>query len=388
MTIDTILAETTPRAMRLALMSGDDLIELQIDRPGRGHRAGDVFAGRVVRVVPGLNAAFVDVGEGVTGFLRAKEADVERSGGAISKLVTEGARVAVAIKTDARDEKGPVLTRRFDDTDGAIAAAAMRVEPPKLVSRAEPLLVHLAALYPEARVVADSPADVVPLRRLQRDGEIVLHQGAEPLLEAAGVEEQLETALAPEVTLRSGAVLRFEPGRTLTAVDVDSAAASEAAGDAVAINLEAAPVIAHQLRLRNLGGLVVVDFLNMQDKKAGGRLVTDLFVALKNDPAETALDGPSRFGLVEMARQRLGPTLAEAVGSPVQAASDALIRRLRRESRMQVGAAFEIRASPEVAEAFQGDDRGSAIARWVGRRLELVPDKKRRHNDFDVAPEL
>jgi len=386
--IDTILAETTPRAMRIALMAGGELSELHIDRPGRGHRQGDIFAGRVTRVVSGLDAAFVDLGEGVTGFLRAREADAGKTGERIAKLVQEGGRVAVAIKTEARDEKGPVLTCRFDDPEGTIAAAAMRVEPPRLVSRTEPLLVRFARVWPEARVISDSPADLVPLRRIGHRGEAVMHQGAEALFDSAGIEDEIDAALEPEAALPSGARLRFEPVRTLTAIDVDSGAASEASMDAVAINLEAVPVLARQIRLRNLGGLIVVDILNMEAARDGPRLMDALTTALSDDPADTALDGPSRFGLVQIARQRSGPSLWDAVGSRVEAAADALVRRLRHEARMLGGSALEIRASPEVARAFQGEDRGASIARWIGRRIELIPDRERRHDRFDIGPAL
>ncbi len=384
MTVETVLAETTPRAMRIALMEGGRLVSLQIDRPGQGHRRDDVFAGRVARVVPGLKAAFVDLGEGVTGFLRAREADPGNTGLGIENLVQEGGKAVVAIKTDARDEKGPVLTRRFTDPDGALAAAGLRAQSPRLISRAERLLVRLARAYPDARVVAGSPADLVALRRLQRGGEVSLHRGPEPPFASAGIEEQIEEALSGEVRLASGAVLRFEPTRTLIAVDVDTAAASEGPADAAAINLEAAPVLAHQLRLRNLGGLIVTDFLNTKNAGAAKRLMAALREGLSRDEAETAIDGPSRFGLVEIARQRLGPTLEEACGPPVRTACERLIRRLWRESRMQGGGALEIRVSPQVAEAFKGDDGGASIARWLGRRLDLIAEAHRGHDAFEI----
>jgi ribonuclease G len=388
MSVDAILAETTPRAMRIALMEGERLVSLHVDRPGKGHRRDDVFAGRVTRVVPGLNAAFVDLGEGVTGFLRAREADIEGAGLGIAKLVQEGGKVTVAIKADAHDEKGPVLTRKFKDTDGVIAAAGVRAQPPRLISRAEQMLLHLAGLWPQARVVADSPADLVALRRVERVGAVTLHQGMQSLFDGAGVEDQLEEALTPEVRLPSGSVLRFEPTRTLAAIDVDSAGASESAGDAAAINLEVVPVLARQIRLRNLGGLIVIDFLKMQEASAGKRLMAHLSEHLLSDPAETALDGPSRFGLVEIARQRAGPTLAQSTGTPVMAATERLIRRLRQESRAQGGAALEVRASQEVAAAFQDDDGGASIARWLGRRLDLIAEPSRSHDGFDIMAAL
>ena len=387
MTIDAILSETTPRAMRIALMAGDRLVELHIDRPGRGHREGDVFVGRVSRVVPALDACFVELPEGVSGFLRTREVDRDGSGEPLSRLVQEGQKIAVAVKAEAHDEKGPLLTCRFEDKDGAIAAAALRSKGPRLLARARMLLTRLADAFPDARIVADSPAELVALRRRQRAGEVVLHQGG-ALFENAGVEEQIEGALAPRMALASGATLLFEPGQTLTAIDIDTARASESARDPLAVNLEAVPVIARQLRLRNIGGLIVVDFLNMKGEEASRRLMQGLAEALRSDPAETASDGPSRFGAVEIARRRRGPTLAETVGAPPIAAAEALIRRLRREAAMQGGATLVVRASPEVARVFAGDDGGKAIANWVGRRLELVSEPGRAHHETDIAAEL
>ena len=387
MTIDTILAETTPRAMRIALMEGDRLVELHIDRPGQGHREGDVFIGRVSRVVPALEACFVDLPEGVSGFLRTRDADLQGGGEPIGRLVHEGEKIAVRVKAEAHEEKGPLLTRRFEDRDGAIAAAAVRSKGPRLVARARMLLVRLADEHPAARIVADSPTELVALRKRERSGEAVLHQGA-GLFETAGVEEQIEAALAPRIALPSGASLLFEPGRTLTAIDIDTARASESGRDPLAANLEAVPVIARHLRLRNIGGLVVVDFLNMKGEEAPRRLMQGLAEALRADPAETASDGPSRFGAVEIARRRRGPTLADTVGSPALAACEAVIRRLRREAAMQGGASLVVRAAPEVARLFAGDDGGRAIANWVGRRLELVSEPGRAPHETDIAAEL
>jgi Ribonuclease G/E len=323
----------------------------------------------------------------VSGFLKARDADVEGSGAEIARLVQEGQKLTVAIKAEARDDKGPVLTRRVEDPNGQLAAAAMRATPPRLISRARMLMVRLADAWPRARIIVDSPTEMVALRKRERGGEVVLHQGG-VLFETAGVEEQVERALGQRLALASGAALLFEPVRTLTAVDVDSAQASEAGRDPAAINLEAAPVLAQQLRLRNLGGLVVVDFLNAKSEDAGRRLVARLNEAFRDDPAVTIVDGPSRFGVVEIARRRRGPTLAEQQGPAPLAAAERLVRRLRREAMAHGGAALEIRVSPEVAAAFQGDDGGRAVAGWLGRRLELIAERGRPHDDIDIAPEI
>ncbi len=392
---DRLLVEATPLAVRVALMAGSRLLELHIDRPG-GIAADDVFAGRVVRIAPAIGAAFVDLGPAGTGLLRAGDAC---GAGPLCGRLHEGQRLAVAIGTAARDDKGPLLTQRFDDPQAALHAAA-QAGPPRPLRRGPPVLERLAARYPEARIVAEGAglaaapravdADValrtVALlkRRCDADGT-ARHRGRRPLFEEAGVDEQLARALAAEVALASGARLRFETGRTLTAIDLDRAAASGRAGSDAAINLEAVPVLARQLRLRNLAGLTVVDFLNAAPRD-GRRLMARLAAALKDDPAETSLDGPSRFGLVQIARQRLGPPLAEAVGPPARAAAEALARQLAREARAGPATAFEVRASPQVTAALLGADGGATIARWLGRGVAALAEDGRRHDDFAIAP--
>ena len=382
--IDSVLVETTPRAMRIALLAGRDLVELHVDRAGRGHREGDVFAARVTRVVPGLDAAFVDLGDGVAGFLPAREAAL--AGAAretISRLVHEGERVTVKILKEALDDKCPKVSRRVDDADGTLAAAAARVEPPRLIARREALILRLLDRIGEARLVLDSAAELARLRKRIDPARLTLHQGKTPLFDMAEVDRQIDEALDPVVPLASGARLVFEPVRTLTAVDVDVAAAAERSADPLAVNLEAAPVVARHIRLRNLAGLVVVDFLNMTGDDAGRRLAETLRQAMANDPAEVALVGPSRFGLVEMARERRGRPLADDLGSPVERAADALVRRLSRTATAGAGS-LDIRASPAVvAELCRAAD-GKDIANWIGRGLDIAAEAARADGDFVV----
>ncbi len=383
--IDAVLVETTPRGMFVALLAGRDLVEFHVDRPGRGHREGDVFTGRVTRVVPGLNAAFVDLGDGVAGFLPARDARPgEATQDDIQRLVHEGEQVVVRIAKEARDEKGPKITCRVDDKDGALAAAASRVKPPQLIARREAMIVRLIERTGKARVILDSPGELARLRKLVDPALLALHQDATPLFELTGVADQLEEALAPAVDLAGGARLVFEPVRTLTAVDVDLGAAAERRSDPHTVNLEAAAVLARHLRLRNLGGLVVVDFLNVKGDDKGAALAETLRQAVAGDPAEVALVGPSRFGVIELARERRGQPLATALGNPTERAADALVRRMR-QTVASGAAALDIRASPAVVKELTREGEGKDIASWVGRRLDIQSDPGRGDGEFDVA---
>lgn len=383
--VDTVLVESTPRVVQIALLADGELVEYHIDRRGRGHREGDIFVGRVTRVVPGLKAAFVDLGNGVSGFLPAR--DAHREDGAapdINRLVHEGQPVIVAITKLATADKGPKITRRFDDADGSVAKAAAGLKPPSLVQRRNQPLRRLLDRLGNAQIIVDCPAKFARLRQHVDSERLDYHQGVTPLFAMADIDEQVDQALAPTVNLPSGARVVFEAARTLTAIDVDLAAAGERAADPLTVNLEAAAAIARQIRLRNLGGLIVIDFLNMKGEDKARRLAETMRRAVANDPVEVALVGPSRFGLIEMARERRGDPLAGALGSAVERAADQLVRALRQTAAHGAGT-LEVRASPAVVAEFQRGSGGQDVASWIGRRLEVEIESERADHAFLVS---
>jgi ribonuclease E/ribonuclease G len=140
------------------------------------------------------------------------------------------------------------------------------------------------------------------------------HNGPMPVFDIDDVSSQMDAALAERIALESGVELLFEPGETLTAVDVDSGGAGGRQGRAprrpVEVNLEAAPSIAQQLRLRNIAGAVVIDFINMRSAYDRDKVQAALVEALRDDPVPTQVYGFTRLGLFELTRARRGPTLA------------------------------------------------------------------------------
>jgi ribonuclease G len=140
------------------------------------------------------------------------------------------------------------------------------------------------------------------------------HNGPMPIFDVDDVSGQIDTALARRIVLESGVEVLFEPGETLTAIDVDSARAGGRQGRAprrpVEVNLEAAPAIAQQIRLRNLAGAVVIDFINMRSAYDRDKVHASLAEALRDDPVPTQLYGFTRLGLFELTRARRGPSLA------------------------------------------------------------------------------
>ena len=145
---------------------------------------------------------------------------------------------------------------------------------------------------------------------------VELHRGEPAIFEICDIEAQIDQALAPKVALPSGGELLFELGRTLSAIDVDSGSAGAAGGATprrlLSVNLEAAEEIARQLRLRNIGGIVIVDFAAMRESADRDRALGRLAIALAEDPTPCHLVGPTRLGLIELTRARRGPTLAQS----------------------------------------------------------------------------
>jgi ribonuclease E/ribonuclease G len=263
-------------------------------------------------------------GAGVT-FSRRIEGELERDRlrGHVEGLLDGG----IVLRTAAAGATADVLQA---DATGVlerwekIRRLALDVEPPADLSSRIPgerdpiaraLRDHGAGLE---EVILDDRALARTLQdRMDRLGEKIRvrwHNGTMPAFDIDDVAGQIDTALAPRIVLQSGVEVLFEPGETLCAVDVDSAGAGGRQGRAprrpVDVNLEAAPAIAQQLRLRNLAGAVVIDFVTMRSAYDRDKVQAVLAEHLANDPVPTQIYGFTRLGLFELTRARRGPTLA------------------------------------------------------------------------------
>jgi ribonuclease G len=380
--IDRLICHVMPSAFLMALVAGGRLVELQIVRRDRPTRVESVFLGRLERVMPELDAAFVDIGIGRSGFLRAED----RAG--VDDWPPPGAPLLVQVRNDAEGEKGPrvsmnlAVTGRYlvyhpvgsgvsfsrriegesererlrahveDLLEGGIvlrtaAAGAgpevLRTDATQIMERWEAIRAQAFSAQPPADLSARIPGEGDPITRALRDHgasleEVILdergmaralqdemdrlgekirvrwHNGPMPAFDIDDVEGQIDTALAPRIVLESGVEVLFEPGETLIAVDVDSGSAGGRQGRAprrpVEVNLEAAPAIAQQLRLRNLAGAVVIDFVTMRSTYDRDKVQAALAEALAEDPVPTQLYGFTRLGHFELTRARRGATLA------------------------------------------------------------------------------
>ncbi len=295
-----ILIGVGPSGTRVAVAEDGVPLEYRIERKGARSEIGDVHLGRVRKVVPALDAAFVDIGGTKPGFLAASR-----------RRVREGDAVVVEVIRDAEGDKGPKLTRR----DERQPAAGLR--PPHVLHQEPELMVRVLRDWrgPVGRILVGDMAAFGNLKRFcrERRPDLLprLAYGKDgDALETDGVAERLEELLRAWVTLPSGGRINIAPTAALIAIDVDTGGDSSAGAfkDTVfRVNAEAAAEVARQLRLRDLAGLIVVGFVPMRAGADRARVLAALKRATAADPALVNVGGFTRFGLVEMTRQRRMP---------------------------------------------------------------------------------
>ncbi|HEX9449461.1 MAG TPA: ribonuclease E/G [Dongiaceae bacterium] len=300
----------------------DRLVQAWRDTPGGTLRQGAIYLGRVVKIEASLNAAFVDIGLERPGLLPLKKQGIP----------TEGESLIVQVKREAREEKGVRLSISLATTVDVLALRVGKTAPCCLVPPPETWQTTLRALSPQAidAVICGRRIDAERIAAWcrQQVPEIADRVGHQPLRDWSPSRgeaiDAIAEALEDEVVLPGGGTLLVEPVRTLTAIDVNSAAATGRSGieqTALAVNLAAAAEVPRQLALRNLGGIIVVDFIDVQNRNKRDQIINVLREAVGLDPAIEWVGNMSRLGLVEMLRKRSGLTLAEMWGSVLNAES-------------------------------------------------------------------
>ena len=454
--IDSLLVNEAPGEMRIALLDGEQVVEIRHHRAGSESLVGNLYLGRVTGML--AHGAFVDIGEGPAGFLNAGDARPHVHGAIepIGRTVDEGAAVLVQVSRDGLHQKGPRLSMRpnlvgrflvFHPGQGAIEVSrritqkAERQRLTRLVEGAaqaadgftlrsaaagaddDKILRDMATLrdaWGEAlalrdkasptarlwtapdpleralmdhpglgRVVMDRGETLARARRLMagRDGVVFEHyRDPEPIFEGFAVEQALEQAFEARVEVPSGGAVIFEETHALCAVDVDG---GRAAGSNLRVNLEAAEVIARQLRLRAIGGLIVIDFLRLSKRDQRCKLIAALTAALADDRDAVAPEGFSKLGLVEMRRRRGGPSLKGRLGeagetqkNPTTAALD-IARAAAREIDGAAPGKAILRVAPEVSAAFT-PALLAALETSAGRKVEPVADPTYQRQDWRI----
>ncbi|WP_048822874.1 ribonuclease E, partial [Morganella morganii] len=395
-----LINATQQEELRVALVDGQRLYDLDIESPGHEQKKANIYKGKITRIEPSLEAAFVDYGAERHGFLPVKEiareyfpANYHASGRPnIKDVLREGQEVIVQVDKEERGNKGAALTtfislagsylvlmpnnpraggisRRIEGDDrtelkealsaldipdgmGLIvrtagvgkSADALRWdleyrikhwEAIKKVAegRPAPFLIHQESnvivrafrdyLRPDiGEILIDNPKilelarkHITAIGRADFASKIKLYQGEVPLFSHYQIESQIESAFQREVRLPSGGAIVIDTTEALTAIDINSSRSTRG-GDieetAFNTNLEAADEIARQLRLRDLGGLIVIDFIDMTPVRHQREVENRMREAVRQDRARIQIGRISRFGLLEMSRQRLSPSLGES----------------------------------------------------------------------------
>jgi ribonuclease G len=339
-----LLIAARPGERRIAWVAGPRLLEFRILRDDRPPLVGRICRGRIARVDRGLDAAFVDYGAAAAGFLPLRECPTPPvEGQALIVQVTREPFDGKAARLTARPVlraqhlswsplgKGPALPRDRGEADrlrGLWAdierKAAEPGKPGALLPAPDPLAELLRDHGTEIEEIGvDSRAGAARIAELCRSvaddaaAKAIYRPQREWNPSAEALEEQIDAALAEEAILPSGATLHFGTTKALTAIDVDSAGArlegvgAKAERSFLKIDLEAAREIACQIRLRNLGGILVADFIDLRARELRQRVADELRAAAAGDPQPVWVGGMSRLGLVEMTRPRSGPSLAD-----------------------------------------------------------------------------
>lgn len=341
-----------PGEIEIAVIVDDALADYALWRPGDPDGYGDVHLGRAGRRVQALAGCFVALGGDIVGFLPDRE---------IATPPAEGAPLAVRVKRAALGGKGPRL---------APAPLPDDAEPgggPRLLARGPTPLEELRARFTDLPLVTDDPhlAATHGARLLRRARD-----------EDAAVDDMIASLDEREVALPGGMRATIEPTAALVAIDLDSAAGTDAAGRRQtalhAANAVALPRLLHEVRLRNLSGAILIDAAGLAARKRAA-LAPAIRAALADDPLAPRLLGFSALGFAEIVRTRRRPALhelrASAAGAAIAAAA-ALAARQR-----ETGAALALTAAPRVASAFARDAVLRAdLARETGRPLILRSD--------------
>lgn len=393
-----LINATQAEELRVAIVDGQTLYDIDIEQPSKEQKKSNIYKGRITRLEPSLEAAFVEYGGERHGFLPLKEisrdyfqAGVDHNKAGIRELLREGQEVVVQVDKEERGNKGAALTtfislagrymvlmpnspsaggvsRRIEGEDRAalkdaldklnipddmgviIRTAGVGRDAEELQwdldyllqvwkSIAEAALTKPASflIYQESRLIvralrdylrADVGEILVDTEELYETAQEFMQQVMPqtlrklkhykddiPLFNRFQIESQIEGAYERNVRLPSGGSIVVDQTEALTAIDVNSSRAtkgSDIEDTAFQTNLEAAEEVARQLRLRDLGGLVVIDFIDMASNKHQREVENRLQNALKYDRARVQLGRISRFGLMEMSRQRLRPSLGES----------------------------------------------------------------------------
>jgi len=482
-----ILINITPMETRVALVENGVLQDVMVERTSSRGIVGNIYKGKVVRVLPGMQAAFVDIGLEKAGFIHVDDIHKPSAPGDngaswdIVQCLREGQSVVAQVIKDPISTKGARLSTRLtvssrylvympevdhlgisqrieDETERErlingmeqaltgmetrggyiIRTAAEGVDVEELgkdIQYLHRLWSHVhdkagqvqapATVYEDLplylRSMRDMPQPLVEKVRVDSGeayaklcdfaaqfnpdmvGLIECYSADRPLFYLYGVEDEISRALEKKVPLKSGGYLVIEQTEAMTTIDINTGAFVGKRNLEETIfktNLEATATIARQLRLRNLGGIIIIDFIDMQDPEHRRQVLRALEKALSRDRAKTAVVSVSELGLVEMTRKRtsesLGQLLCEACpvcdgkGSLKSAETVCyeILRELLREARTFECEGFLVLAAPVVIDRLLDEDSAyvADLEGFVGRTIQFRVESMYSRDQYDIIP--
>jgi ribonuclease G len=484
---EEILINATPSESRVALVDGGMLQEVWLERAGHYGYIGSIFKGLVSRVLPGLQAAFVDIGLERTAFLHVADmtrqdsspGGVEPAPVAISSLLRAGQEVIVQVIKDPLGSKGARLTSNISipsrflvmlpgcNTVGVSARIEQEEERARLKQLVHTLrdesnghgyivrtnaegvsgfalaadMAYLGKVWQSIQDRAAKAAAAscifedlsLPLRAL-RDlmhekvervriddaetlrealrfaqsfvpdwyGRIESYTGDRPIFDSFGIEDEIEGALQRQVPLKSGGYLVFDQTEAMTTIDVNTGGFVGSRNLEETIyktNLEATQAIARQLRLRNLGGIIIIDFIDMADPEHQRQVMRSFNRALERDHAKIKVSELSALGLVEMTRKRTTESLERrlCITCPVCSGRGSIkstntvcmeiFREIMRSGRQFEAQRLMVLASPAVVAQIL-DEQSATVAELeelVGKSIRFQTEEQYSQEQFDVV---
>jgi ribonuclease G len=478
---EEILVNVTPQETRVAVLHLGAVQELHIERAQCRGLVSNIYMGRVVRVLPGMQSAFIDIGLERAAFLHVADIWEERHGidpeRPIEKILHEGQNLMVQVIKDPLGTKGARLSTQISFAGRYLVylpqeshiGISQKIEGEE---EREQLRQKLHRLMPEdatggfiVRTMAETAedaemqADIDYLRRLwssiqsrgnctapcvlyqdldlslrvlrdfvNRDTTRILidsrethqrmaefaqnythavldklqHYSADrPLFDLHAIEEELAKALGRRVDLKSGGYLIIDQTEALTTVDVNTGGFVGARNFDDTIfktNLEAAQAIARQLRLRNLGGIIIIDFIDMDNAEHQEAVLSELKKALARDPTRSTVSGFSALGLVEMTRKRTRESLAHVLCEPcptcagrgeiktAQTVCYDVLREILREARQFDAREYRIVAAQSVIDLFLDEESGSLaqLIDFIGKPVSLQVETSYPQEQYDI----
>ncbi|MDG4595615.1 MAG: ribonuclease G [Candidatus Contendobacter sp.] len=486
---DDILINVTPRETRVAVVENGVLQEILIERAGKRGLVGNIYKGRVARVLPGMEAAFVDIGLERAAFLHVSDIRPEstsagdagggdRAALAITDLTREGQELVVQVIKDPIGTKGARLTTHVTLpsrflvflADSDVAGVSVKIDGERERQRLKEMvnafraefgggyIVRTAAEGAEAealradmqflqrlwdsireriretsgvgalyedlplvlRVLRDFVGDSVEKVRIdsretcqrmldfadrfvpEMGPRLEHYPGERPIFELYGIEEEIQRALGKKVPLKSGGYLVVDQTEAMTTIDVNTGAYVGHRNLEETIfktNLEAAAAIARQLRLRNLGGIIILDFIDMVSEEHRQAVLKALEKHLEKDRAKSHISQVSPLGLVEMTRKRTRESLEQILCEPcplcdgrgsiktAETVCYEIFRELLRETRQYSPRQFVVLAAPDVVDAML-DQESTSVAQleaFIGIPIKFQAEALYPREQYDVV---